>query len=89
MEPCGCGRLAVYFPPLHGTQALNEHLFTRVLPGGAKLCWSQTLVSLPFSLRAQDSGFLDVCPAMLVTTGGWGEDWTAPGLEKDCGLTPV
>lgn len=58
--------------PLHGTQALNEDLFIRVFPGGAELSWPHTLVSLPFSLRARDSGFLDVSPAMLVTTEGWG-----------------
>lgn len=31
------------------------------LPEGADLCWPHTLVSLLFSFRAQDPGFLNVC----------------------------
>lgn len=56
-----CGGLLEWSPVavadwqrFHGTLALNEHLFTRVFPGGAELSWPHTLVSLPFSLRAQD-----------------------------------
>lgn len=55
---------------LQSTQALDGHLFTCVLPEGAHLCWPHTLVSLLCSFRAQDPGFLNVCPELSMI-----EEW--------------